>query len=81
MSAREIWIEKQPSLSLAKVSIEVNGVVMFGPIPANAPYTFVGYEIVIGTLGEIELVYNPFKVVPNPANDKINIQGLSKFKV
>ena len=64
-----------------EVSIEVNGVVMFGPITANAPYTFVGYEIVIGTLGEIELVYNPFKVVPNPANDKINIQGLSKFNV
>ena len=64
-----------------EVSIEVTGVILIFGFPADAPYTFVGYEINIGTAGEVELVYNPFKVVPNPANDKINIQGLSKFNV
>jgi hypothetical protein len=64
-----------------EVEIEVTGVISIFGFPANAPYTFVGYEIVIGAAGEVELVYNPFKVVPNPANDKINIQGLSKFNV
>lgn len=64
-----------------EVSIDVTGVILILGFPANAPYTFVGYEIVIGAAGEVELVYNPFKVVPNPANDKINIQGLSKFNV
>lgn len=64
-----------------EVSIDVTGIVLIFGNPATAPYTFVGYEIEIGTAGEIELVYNPFKIVPNPANDKINIQGLSKFNV
>jgi len=69
------------TLGTYPVTIDVTGVVVIFCFPANAPYTFVGYEIIIGTAGEVELVYNPFKVVPNPANDKINIQGLTKFNV
>lgn len=38
---------------------------------------FTGYKIVVGAAGTIEQVIAPIIVSPNPANDEINIEGIS----
>ena len=40
--------------------------------------SFVGYKIIVGYAGIIEAIINPITVHPNPANDKITIDGLNE---
>lgn len=57
------------------VTIEITAVVtVFG---IEYPTSFSGYKIVVGAAGTIEQVIAPIIVSPNPANDEINIEGIS----
>jgi hypothetical protein len=60
------------------ITIEVTGVIIVFGFPVDAPYTFTGYKIVVGTAGTIEAIINPIGVYPNPASDKITVTGLNE---
>lgn len=60
------------------VTIDVTGTILIFGFPVPAPYTFVGYKIVVGTAGIVEAVINPITIHPNPANDHITIDGLNE---
>lgn len=47
------------------------------PTPVQQSTSFTGYKIVIGTAGTIEQIITPLKVLPNPANSLITIQGIT----
>jgi hypothetical protein len=50
---------------------------LFGPVPTPVTQEFSGYKIVLGTAGTIEQFISPITVSPNPANDVINIDGIT----
>jgi hypothetical protein len=50
---------------------------LIGPTPQSVPQEFSGYRIVLGTAGTIEQFISPITVSPNPANDIINIDGIT----
>lgn len=60
------------------ITIDVTAVILIFGSPVDAPYTFTGYKIVVGTAGTIEAIINPITVHPNPANDKITLTGLNE---
>ena len=48
-----------------------------GTSPVPVSQSFSGYKIVLGTAGTIEQFISPITVSPNPANDVINIDGIT----
>jgi len=59
------------------ITIDVTGVIIVFGFPVDAPYTFEGYKIIVGTAGTIEAIINPISIHPNPASDKITLSGLN----
>ena len=68
------------------VTITVEGVISvvlfpgLPPTPVTQALSFGGYEIVVGSAGTIEGIIEPLTVVPNPATEKITINGLSAYE-
>jgi hypothetical protein len=58
----------------AKVTVTI---FPFPPTQIDVPTTFTGYKVVVGSAGMIEAIINPIEVYPNPASDKITINGLN----
>lgn len=48
-----------------------------GQQAVEVPTSFSGYRIVLGTAGTIEQFISPITVSPNPANEFINIEGIT----
>jgi hypothetical protein len=48
------------------------------PVPVPQSTTFDGYKLVIGNAGIIEAIINPITIHPNPASDKITLDGLNE---
>ena len=48
-----------------------------GQQPVEVPTSFSGYRIVLGTAGTIEQIISPITVSPNPASNKITVEGIS----
>jgi hypothetical protein len=65
----------------ANLLIDAGALIGFPTGNYNTPFTyptsFKGYKVVVGTLGTIEAIINPIEVYPNPASDKITINGLN----
>jgi len=61
------------------VTINITANVIINPIPLPVPQTvsFTGYKIVVGTAGVVEQVISPITISPNPANELINIEGIT----
>jgi hypothetical protein len=66
--------------------IKVDAIILFSnPLFPNLPptaipqsTTFEGYKLVIGNAGIVEAIINPITIHPNPASDKITIDGLNE---
>ena len=69
-----------------EVTITVEGVISvvlfpgLPPTPVTQALSFGGYEIVVGSAGTIDGIIEPLTVVPNPATEKITINGLSAYE-
>lgn len=48
-----------------------------GPLGLSQAVSFGGYRVVVGTAGMVEQLISPITVSPNPANDVINIEGIT----
>jgi hypothetical protein len=57
------------------INISANLTVFFQSI--DYPTSFSGYKVVVGTAGIIEQLISPITISPNPANDVINIEGIT----
>jgi hypothetical protein len=62
------------------VTINITANVIINPLiptPIPTPTSFSGYKIVVGVAGSVEQFISPITVSPNPANDVINIDGIT----
>jgi hypothetical protein len=59
------------------VTVLVTLIPGFPPTPVTQGASFDGYKIVVGTAGQIEQIFAPLKVVPNPAKNNITIDGIT----
>jgi hypothetical protein len=63
------------------ITIEVTATVLISllpglpPTPVTQAVTFDGYNIMVGTNGQIAICFGPFSVAPNPATDQLTIGG------
>ena len=62
---------------LYPVTIEIDVTILLGGFPITQSAAFDGYSILLGTAGTIEQIIAPISVSPNPANDKIKIEGIT----
>lgn len=69
------------TIGIFPITIEVSATVLAAPFPGIPPFpvtqavNFDGYQILVGTNGQIEALIAPFSIVPNPAKDQLTISG------
>ena len=70
------------SVAVFPVSVDVTATVLvvlfpgLPPTPVTQSVSFDGYNIVVGSGGQIEQIINPISLEPNPANTTIAVSGL-----
>ena len=70
------------SVAVFPVSVDVTATVLvvlfpgLPPTPVTKSVSFDGYNIVVGSGGQIEQIINPISLEPNPANTTIAVSGL-----
>jgi len=69
------------TIGVFPITIEVSATVLIAaipglpPVPVTQAVNFDGYQILVGTNGQIEALIVPFSVVPNPATNQLTVSG------